>query len=211
MFFLTALCSAVTYHLSSVQRQTVARGLLTPIEEKPRSDADADAQQPAETEAGSEQPKKTSSDKKKPDNVEKHVDKQGSQPQTVPIFDYLDNVMTPDSDAIDGSELRDHLLEIEHYLLHQIPLPDRKAYSDCPESSRASVYAIVERQGVELSKSTSVPRRDQKAYEDTVDIFNAADSVFRFFFLPQAKVATVSKYWGALKVLVEVSVQAVPY
>lgn len=197
-------------NLSSFQQQTVIRGLLTPISQKPTSDFRVEDQQPTEAEASSERFKRASPGQK-PDDVDKQTkkkyDKQEIKSRTNPIFSYLDDVMVSGSDAINEIVLGNHLLEIEHFILHQTPLSDRKAYSNCPESSRTSVHAILETEGEEPSKSSD----SQRAYEDCVDIFNAADSIFGFFFQPRAEVATVNKYWGALKVFVAVSVQAVPY
>ncbi|KAI0097925.1 hypothetical protein GGR51DRAFT_577712 [Nemania sp. FL0031] len=117
------------------------------------------------------------------------------------IFSCLVGVSHPDFDTIDEEILDDHLREVEDYLLFQTSFSDRRAYGACPEATRDEVYAYLESQGVELSNSNEGQRAWQRDYEVKLDIFNAANVVFEFFFPPRVEVPTIPKFWGALKMI----------
>lgn len=128
------------------------------------------------------------------------------RPESVSIFSFLGDV--PQPAGVDESVLNEHLLEVEDFLLNQTNFTDRKAYRSCNPSSRNNVHGILEKRGSILSQSSDSSSRDQVDYEEDVDIFNTTDIIFRFFFPADAKVATVGKFWGAVKFLIEVSVRA---
>lgn len=127
------------------------------------------------------------------------------RPESVSIFAFLEGVSQPA--GVDESILNEHLLEVEDFLLNQTNFTDRKAYRSCNPSSRTNVHGILEKRGSILSQSQDSSSRDQVDYEKEVDLFNTADVIFRFFFPADTKVATVGKFWGALKFLIEVSVK----
>ena len=118
------------------------------------------------------------------------------------IFSCLAGVTHPDFDNIDEEALDDHLREVEDYLLSQTTFSDRRAYAACPEATRDEIYVHLEKRGIELSKLTNVQREQQLYYETQLDIFNAADVVFKFFFPPDVEVPTIRKFWGALEVII---------
>lgn len=128
------------------------------------------------------------------------------RPESVSIFAFLEGV--PHPTGVDESVLNEHLLEIEDFLLNETNFTDRKFYRSCNKSSRSDVHGILEKRGSILSQSPDSSSRDQVDYEEDVDIFNTADVIFRFFFPADAKVATVGKFWGAVKLLIEVSIKA---
>ncbi|KAG6354803.1 hypothetical protein INS49_003884 [Diaporthe citri] len=117
----------------------------------------------------------------------------------------IENTMAQPA-GVDESVLNEHLLEIEDFLLNQTNFTDRKAYRSCNPSSRNNVHGILEKRGSILSQSPDSSSRDQVDYEEVVDIFNTADIIFRFFFPADSKVATVGKFWGAVKLLVELDI-----
>lgn len=123
--------------------------------------------------------------------------------ESVSIFAFLEGVQQPA--GVDTSVLDEHLLEIEDFLLNQTNFTDRKAYRGCNPSSRRSVHGILQKRGSILSQSSDSSGRDQIDYEEDVEIFNTADIIFRFLFPADAVVATVGKFWGAVKLLIEVS------
>ncbi|RYO78437.1 hypothetical protein DL766_001500 [Monosporascus sp. MC13-8B] len=123
-------------------------------------------------------------------------------PSTLHIFSCLVGVTHPDFDTIDEEALDDHLREVEDYLLSRTSFSDRRAYDACPEATRDEICAHLEKEGIELSKRTDVQRGRQRDYEARLDIFNAADVVFKFFFPPNVEVPTVRKFWGALRVII---------
>ncbi|KAF3762955.1 putative Mg2+ transporter [Cryphonectria parasitica EP155] len=118
------------------------------------------------------------------------------------IFSCLIGVTHPDFDTIDEEALDDHLREVEDYLLSRTSFSDRRAYTACPDATRSEVYAFLESQGVELSKSDDSQRVWQRDYEAKLDIFNAADVVFKFFFPLGVEAPTISKFWGALQIII---------
>lgn len=122
---------------------------------------------------------------------------------SVSIFAFLEGV--PQPAGVDTSVLNEHILEVEDFLLNQTNFTDRKAYRGCNPSSRKSVHEILQKRGSILSQSSDSSGRDQIDYEEDVEIFNTTDIIFRFFFPADAAVATVGKFWGAVKLLVEVS------
>lgn len=123
--------------------------------------------------------------------------------ESVSIFAFLEGV--PQPAGVDRSVLNEHLREVEDFLLNQTNFTDRKAYRGCNPSSRKSVHEILQKRGSILSQSSDSSGRDQMDYEEDVEIFNTADIIFRFFFPADAVVATVAKFWGAVKLLIEVS------
>lgn len=123
--------------------------------------------------------------------------------EAVSIFAFLEGV--PQPAGVDRSVLNEHLLEVEDFLLNQTNFKDRKAYRGCNPSTRKSVHGILQKRGSILSQSSDSSGRDQIDYEEDVEIFNTADIIFRFFFPADAVVATVGKFWGSVKLLVEVS------
>lgn len=125
------------------------------------------------------------------------------RPESISIFASLEGV--PQPAGVDESVLNEHLLEIEDFLLNQTNFTDRKAYRCCKPSSRNNIHEILRKRGSILSQSPDPSSRDQADYEEAIDIFNTADIIFRFFFPASTEVATVNKFWGAVKLLVEVS------
>lgn len=128
---------------------------------------------------------------------------------SISIFAFLEGVSQPA--GVDKSVLNEHLLEVEEFLLSHTNFTDRKAYRSCQTSSRNDVHGTLESRGSFLSQSSNCSSQDQLDYEEDVDIFNTADIVFRFFFPADAQVATVGKFWGALKFLIGVSVKIWPF
>lgn len=128
------------------------------------------------------------------------------RPDSASIFASLEGVAQPT--GVDESVLNEHLLEIEDFLLNQTNFTDRKAYRSCKPSSRNNVHEILSKRGSTLSQSVDPSARDQADYEEAIDVFNTADIIFRFFFPASTEVATVGKFWGAVKLLVEVSMKS---
>ncbi|KAK4236126.1 hypothetical protein C8A03DRAFT_17193 [Achaetomium macrosporum] len=120
----------------------------------------------------------------------------------VSIFSCLPGVTHPDYVHIDEEALDDYLREVDDFLLSRTPFSDRRAYAACPEATRDTIYSCLEKRGIELSKTADVEREEQWYYETHLDIFNAADIVFKFFFPPDVEVPTIRKFWGALDIII---------
>jgi hypothetical protein len=178
--------------------QPPVRGLLRPLQEQTAagkgSDTDPDPKNPSVS-----GPKDDPSKKLK----EKPLAAAGVANKAFHIFECLDGVRSPNTDSIDEAALVELLREVDDYLAYSTSFTDRKEYRDCPEATRVSAYADMEKEGIELAKSK--PRAlVQQNYEDRIDIFNAADLVFSFFLPPSLEAPTVSKFWGAIHRVVQV-------
>jgi len=152
-------------------------------------------------------PSHTASEKLSPDWKSRSTagKPRSTAPSTLAIFSCLVGVTHPDFDTIDEEALDDHLREVEDYLLSRTSFSDRRAYAACPEGTRDEIYDQLEKEGIELSKLSDGQRGRQRDYEAQLDIFNAADVVFKFFFPPDVKVPTIGKFWGALNIIINVS------
>ncbi|KAL3306236.1 mg2+ transporter [Colletotrichum asianum] len=101
--------------------------------------------------------------------------------------------------------LQKQLSEVEDFLTAETNGPDRRAYLDSEASGRDEVFAYLEQQGAAIQELKNKPWKKQD-YEDRVDIFNAADTLFRFFLPPLFDGPTTERFWGAVMNLVWVPV-----
>jgi len=84
---------------------------------------------------------------------------------------------------------------------------DAKAYKACDLNSRSSVRRYLEEKRRELESADPLKREyrgDQRRFEEKIDIFNAADTIFQFFLPVDFEGPTVGKYWGAIDNLIVV-------
>ena len=123
------------------------------------------------------------------------------------VFSWLETVTTSDdpSSQVRVESLRRQLQEVEEYLVNNTSFSDRRAYHDSPEHFRSVPFKYIEAQGDLTEKFKKRPRL-RRDYEDRIDILNAADIVYRFFLPPTFRAPTVAKFWGAIYLLVQVSV-----
>jgi hypothetical protein len=92
------------------------------------------------------------------------------------------------------------LQEMDDFLRNDANRHDRHAYQICPGATRLDALTYLEEQSLAVKKNSHL-KRD---FDDRVDVFNAADIVFRFF-LPLEHVGpTVEKFWGAIRRIVQV-------
>ena len=130
-----------------------------------------------------------------------------SHPEMFAVFTCLDGASKSDSESIDNDILQELLEEVKEFLRHETSFSDRKAYKDCPKSSRSSIRELLDQRAEQLGESESKEQKNQEAqsdFEDQIDVFNAADIVFGFFFPPTFDGPTVQKFWGAIKLIVTV-------
>ncbi|KAK3385827.1 hypothetical protein B0H63DRAFT_394118 [Podospora didyma] len=106
------------------------------------------------------------------------------------IFSCLAGVTGASIDAINTKALTEHLQEVEDYLTTSTSFSDRRAYRDCPEATRAEIYALLEKKGALLSGQANPEPAEQKEYETQLGFFNAAELMFNFFFPVGAEVPT---------------------
>jgi len=95
------------------------------------------------------------------------------------------------------------LQEMEDFLSNDTKQLDQRTYRACPEATRLNALTYLEQQYTAVQKNNRL-KRD---FEDRVDVFNAAERVFRFFLPLDFVGPTVPKFWGAIHRLVQVSPQ----
>ncbi|OHE98990.1 hypothetical protein CORC01_05680 [Colletotrichum orchidophilum] len=98
--------------------------------------------------------------------------------------------------------LQKQLSEVEEFLTAETNGLDRRAYLEAEMSTRNEVYEYLEQQGARMQDTKKSWRKQD--YEERVDIFNAADSLFRFFLPPLFDGPTTERFWGAVMNLVTV-------
>ncbi|PCD45437.1 hypothetical protein AU210_000871 [Fusarium oxysporum f. sp. radicis-cucumerinum] len=91
----------------------------------------------------------------------------------------------------------------ETFLTCDTTYTDRKAYKTCKEATRKECYDYL----VELSGRIEEVESDslRRAYEEKVDVFNAADIVYSFFLPTNFQGPMVGKFWGAVRSITEVT------
>lgn len=110
--------------------------------------------------------------------------------------------MTGEPGSLEEAEsLRTQLQEMEDFLGNETNRLDRQAYKNCPEATRSAALTYLEEQAAAVKKNSHLKRH----FEDRVDVFNAAEVVFRFFLPLDSGGPTVGKYWGAVHRIVQVS------
>nr|XP_036585489.1 mg2+ transporter [Colletotrichum truncatum]KAF6795540.1 mg2+ transporter [Colletotrichum truncatum] len=120
------------------------------------------------------------------------------------VFSWAGPHSTSPTDGPNFIALQKQLSDVEDFLTAETNGPDRRAYLDAEVSTRDTVYAYLEQQGLALQDVKNKPWKKQD-YEERVDIFNAADSLFRFFLPPLFDGPTTDRFWGAIMNLVWVS------
>lgn len=123
------------------------------------------------------------------------------------VFSWLEAVPATAGDRnsqIQAESLQTQLQEVEDYLKSSTSFSDKRAYQDCQRATRISCFEYLTDQGdaTEQFKRRPKVRRD---YEDRIDILNAAEVVYRFFLPLEFDGPTVRKFWGAINLLIQVS------
>ena len=99
--------------------------------------------------------------------------------------------------------LRVQLQAAEKFLLTETAFSNRKAYKCSNESTRSETYNYLA--GLNSRVEENGQDAVRRAYEERIDIFNAADILYRLFLPKEFDDPTSRKFWGAVKELVMVS------
>ncbi|KAI1142915.1 hypothetical protein F5Y05DRAFT_408368 [Hypoxylon sp. FL0543] len=126
--------------------------------------------------------------------------------KTFHVFTWMEMTQM-DDDCLESEvvPLNTDLQEAEEYLLRSTSMRDRNAYQNCNLSSQRSVHAYLKGKSIRIEKMDN-DNQEKRAYENKVDLYNAADIVFSFF-LPRSlgeDTPMVGKFWGAIETLVEI-------
>jgi hypothetical protein len=101
----------------------------------------------------------------------------------------------------DDDALHEQLTAVEKFLTSETSFTDRKLYRGSSQSSRKIVYEQLEKEGARADWARERPPQ-RREYESRIDLFNAADMLFRFFLPAECHGPTVKQFWGALGALV---------
>ena len=129
------------------------------------------------------------------------------QTESFSVFAWLDGASNSDTELINSAVIRDHLEEVDDWLRRMTSFGDAKAYKACGRSSRSSIRLFLEEKGRELEdvksdRGEGYTNVIQHRFEDLIDIFNAAETIFRFFLPVDFEGPTVGKYWGVIKSII---------
>lgn len=102
----------------------------------------------------------------------------------------------------DAKKVKEQLSGLDKFIWQRCPYSDSKAYKTCTEATRTQAHRHLEELGVKVELRDQ--SRIRKSYEEAVELYNCAETVFGLF-LPLAFTGpTTSKYWGAVKMLTKV-------
>ncbi|KAL8341987.1 hypothetical protein RB601_005236 [Gaeumannomyces tritici] len=156
---------------------------------------------------GLKPPKGTSTDKAKPEQDKNDKKAEVDLHQSFHVFTWMETVLVSTGTAqpwVDKEALEKQLKEVDDYLCRGTSFTDKKAYTDCEENTRESLFQYLEQQGAEMERLRNASSK-KRGYEERIDIFNAADMVFQFFFPLDIEAPTVKRYWGAVSALIQLS------
>lgn len=122
------------------------------------------------------------------------------------VFSWLESFTATDDPSSQerAKSLQAQLQEMEDFVINETKEIDSKAYQSCQEATHLDALAYLEG----LSPAAQKTPRFKRGFEDRVDVFNAAEIVFRFFLPLQTVGPTVGKYWGAIHRLLQVSLRS---
>ncbi|KAM0437708.1 hypothetical protein ACHAPT_002073 [Fusarium lateritium] len=103
-----------------------------------------------------------------------------------------------------SATLEAQLEAAERFITVETTYSNRKTYKSCQEGTKMECYlyltGLADR--VEVDGSDHVRR----AYEEKIDIFNAADVIYNFFLPADFEGPMSGKFWGALRTMIELSI-----
>ncbi|PNP48191.1 hypothetical protein THARTR1_10332 [Trichoderma harzianum] len=141
----------------------------------------------------------------KPDTTaNKASEKRPEQPAAAPEYLHVFTLLSKSADSSNDSILKDlqeQLSAAEKFLAEKTSYTAQRGYKRCELMTRDGVNGQLERLAarIEEKKSDTVRR----SYEERLDVFNMADTLFQLFFPLTFHGPTTGKYWGALSKLME--------
>ncbi|TQV97268.1 Mg2+ transporter [Cordyceps javanica] len=101
-----------------------------------------------------------------------------------------------------ASELKLQLEAADKFLMEQPSYSTQAAYSGCTTMSHGAVLEKLKLEGAEIEDEKSDARK--REYEDGIELFNIAESVFQLFLPLTCDGPTTGKFWGAVSNLASV-------
>lgn len=93
------------------------------------------------------------------------------------------------------SELKLQLEAADKFLMEEPAYATQAAYSDCVDVSRTAALERLRLEGVKVEEEKNDVRK--REYEDGVEMFNIAESLFQLFLPLSCDGPTTGKFWGA--------------
>ncbi|KAL7904353.1 hypothetical protein GGI35DRAFT_200406 [Trichoderma velutinum] len=143
----------------------------------------------------------------KPDvTANKASEKRPEQPAAASEYLHVFTLLSKGADSSNDSILKDlqeQLSAAEKFLTEKTSYTAQSGYKRCELMTRDGVNKQLEKLAarIEEKKSDTVRR----SYEERLDVFNMADTLFQLFFPLTFHGPTTGKYWGALSKLMEMS------
>ncbi|OAA73175.1 Mg2+ transporter protein, CorA-like protein [Cordyceps fumosorosea ARSEF 2679] len=98
---------------------------------------------------------------------------------------------------VKASELKLQLDAAHKFLMEQPAYATQAAYSDCSVTSHDAALEKLKSDGVEVEDEKSDSRK--REYEDGIELFNMAESLFQLFLPLDCDGPTTGKFWGAVR------------
>ncbi|KAK5990918.1 hypothetical protein PT974_09193 [Cladobotryum mycophilum] len=109
-----------------------------------------------------------------------------------------------ESPSPDGllKHLDEQLTAADRFLTEQTSYSAQRGYKECDGATRTDVYTRLSQLAGQVEERGSDEVR--LAYDLRIELFNAADTLFQFFFPVKFQGPTTGKFWGSLKKLVKI-------
>lgn len=102
-----------------------------------------------------------------------------------------------------SATLEAQLEAAEKFITAETTYSNRKTYTSCREATKIECYLYLASLADRVEAEGSDPVR--RAYEEKIDIFNAADVIYSFFLPTEFEGPMSGKFWGAIRIMIEVS------
>lgn len=129
----------------------------------------------------------------------KASEKRPEQSATAPEYLHVFTLLSKSADSSNDSILKDlqgQLSAAEKFLTEKTSYTAQREYKKCELMTRDGVNEQLEKLGARIEEKKSDKVR--RSYEERLDVFNTADTLFQLFFPLTFHGPTTGKYWGAL-------------
>ncbi|KAK0392500.1 hypothetical protein NLU13_1995 [Sarocladium strictum] len=97
------------------------------------------------------------------------------------------------------NKVEDQLNSVEKFISQQCPYPDSKAYRTCEVATRTEVHQYLASMASRVNELDN--SRIRTLYEEAIELYNYAETVFDLFLPLSFDGPTTRKFWGAVRLL----------
>ncbi|KAJ4855539.1 corA-like mg2+ transporter protein domain-containing protein [Trichoderma breve] len=126
---------------------------------------------------------------------QKCPEQSAAAPESLHVFTLLSKSADSSNDSI-LKDLQEQLSAAEKFLTEKTSYTAQREYKRCELMTRDGVNEQLEKLGTRIEEKKSDKVR--RSYEERLDVFNIADTLFQLFFPLTFHGPTTGKYWGAL-------------